>query len=80
MADFSPHENHYFMQEAVIAGDAVIIETQKRLIREAYYAINELLGHKPMLGAFNYHFPDGRTAGTLGNLRVELKREGSING
>lgn len=73
-------DNTYLMQEAVIAGDAVIIETQKRLIREAYYAINQLLGSKPMLGAFNYYFPDGRTAGTLGNLCVDLKREGSIHG
>jgi len=72
-------ENTYLMQEAVIAGDVVIIETQKRLIREAYYAINQLLGIKPMLGAFNYSFPDGKTAGTLGNLCVDLKREGSIN-
>lgn len=64
--------------EALLAGDAVLIETKTALIREAYYALNSLLGQKPMLAAFNYHFPDGRTAGTLGNLRVELKREAGM--
>ena len=81
MSDREPldriHSSYDFTQ-ALLAGDKVMMDAQVRLIREAYYAIDNLLKEKPMLAAFNYNFPDGRVAGTLGNLRVELKRDARL--
>ncbi len=81
MTDRELHDRinaNYEFTQALLAGDKVMMDAQVKLIREAYYAIDNLLKEKPMLAAFTYKFPDGRVAGTLGNLRVELKRDARL--
>lgn len=54
------------MEDAIAAGDGVLIEEQAALLRECRFALDELINKKPMLAALIC----GST--TLGNLRASL--------
>jgi len=54
------------MDDAIAAGDGVLIEEQALLLRECRHALDDLLRDKPMLAAKHC----GTT--TLGNLRAML--------
>lgn len=58
------------MDEAIAAGDAVLMTEQATLLRQCRAALDALLDKKPMLGAMVYTC--GAGSNSLGNLRAEL--------
>lgn len=50
------------------------VSTLKSDIREAFIAIDQLLEQNKVSPAWEYRMP-GRTLGTIGNLRISLKRD-----
>jgi len=65
------------MQDALAAGDSVLLNEQASLLKACRKALDELIADKPLAAGWRY----GRT--TLGNLKVELhdyRPQGVFNG
>ena len=58
------------MKDAIMAGDAVLLEEQASLLRQCRAALDQLLNKKPMLGAMEYQC--GHMRNSLGNLRASM--------
>ncbi|GAC1605824.1 MAG: hypothetical protein NVS3B3_04450 [Aquirhabdus sp.] len=58
------------IDEAIAAGDAVLINEQASLLRQCRAALDAILSTKPMLGAKEYKL--GALQNSIGNLRAEL--------
>ncbi len=58
------------IDDALEAGDSVLINEQAALLRKCRAALDAVLSNKPMLAASYYHL--GPMSDTLGNLRAEL--------